>query len=518
MSRFRLLPPAALIAVALLSGAWLLGRALDRDSRRSQEGAQLLDAVMQRVRESYVEPVDEEQLWQGAVAGLMNQLGDPNSAYITPDRLERLRLTASNAYRGVGLQVEVLDGWITVTQPRPGSPAERAGLQTGDRLVELDGKSMRGWTVTEARNALRGPLGSTVQLVVERGSGTRIAVTLERADIRVRAVTRATVLDGGVGYVAVTTFSDSTEAELIATVDSLRGAGARSLVLDLRGNPGGLLEQGVGVADLFLAPGTQIVTTRGRAEGTTQVYVDSTPERWAGMPIAVLVNPLTASAAEIVAGALQDNDRALLLGRVTYGKGSAQVVYPLDNGAALSLTEARWYTPLGRSLEVPPLDEERLADADTARPVFRTASGRRIYGGGGIVPDVSAGDSMQDPAERRLLAELGADVPRWREVLTAEARALVQARSVRDSLFMVRPEWRSRVQARARQMGLRVNAATFAEASAFVDRQLATEIARQGWGIPYSQRRLVRSDSVVQRAAEVLRRARQPKDVFAATE
>jgi len=515
MSRFKMVPPTALIAAALLAGAWLLGRALDRDARRQEEGARLLDAVMQKVREAYVDPVDEETLWQGAIAGMMDQLGDPNSAYLTPERLERLQLTASNAYRGVGLQVDVLDGWITVAQPRPGSPAERAGLLTGDRLVELDGKSMRGWTVGEARNALRGPLGSTVNLVVERGQGTRIAVTLERADIRVRAVTRAVVLDGGVGYVAVTTFSDSTEAELISVVDSLRANGASSLVLDMRGNPGGLLEQGIGVADLFLAPEKQIVTTRGRVAEANQVYVDSTRERWAGMPIAVLVNANTASAAEIVAGALQDNDRAVVLGRVTYGKGSAQVVYPLDNGAAISLTQARWFTPLGRSLEVAPPDEEPLADADTARPVFRTATGRRVYGGGGIVPDIAAGDSLPDPMERRFLAELGADVPKWRETLTAEARALVQARTVRDSVFMVRPEWRRTLQARARASGLRVSPETFADAAAYVDRALGYEIARQGWGLPYAQRRIVRSDGVVQRAAELLRRARLPMDVFA---
>lgn len=516
MNRFRLLPPTVLIAAAFIAGAWLLGRALDRDSRRSEEGARLLDAVMERVRSSYVEPVDEDSLWQGAIAGMLDNLGDPNSAYITPDRLERLRLSASNAYRGVGLSVDIINGWITVVQPRAGSPAERAGLQTGDRLVELDGKSMQGWTVQEARENLRGPLGSTVRLVVERGGGTRIAVTLERADIRNRAVSRALVLDGGVGYVAVTTFSDSTEAELISTVDSLRRAGATSLVLDLRGNPGGLLEQGVGVADLFLPAGKQIVTTRGRAEGANKTYMDSTAERWGGMPIAVLVNPLTASAAEIVAGALQDHDRAIVLGRVSYGKGSAQTVYTLDNGAAISLTEARWYTPLGRSLEVAPPDEVRLADADTARPVFRTASGRRVFGGGGIVPDIAVGDSMMDPAERRLLAELGAEVPRWREALTAEARALLAQGAVRDSLFTMNPAWRSRLQARLRAMGLRVNASTFDEAAVFVDRRFADEIARQGWGVPYAQRRQVRADAVVLRAAEVLRRARAPQDVFVA--
>jgi len=276
-----------------------------------------------------------------------------------------------------------------------------------------------------------------------------------------------------------------------------------------------LLAQGVGVADLFLSPGQHIVTTKGRTPESNAAYVDETPERWMGMPIAVLVNSGTASAAEIVAGALQDHDRALVMGRVSFGKGSAQAVYPLDNGAALVLTHARWFTPLGRSLEVPLPGEIPLADADTARPVFRTSTGRAVYGGGGIVPDLIAGDSVQDPAERRFFAELGADVPRWREALTAEARALLAERLVRDSLFMVRPEWRARVRARLTAMNVRVSSTTFADVPSLVDRQLGNEIARQGFGIAYSQRRLVRTDSVVARAADLLRRAKQPSDVFA---
>lgn len=517
MSRLRLLPPLALIAMALVAGTWLVARAVNRDERRSREGAQLLDVVMERVRERFVDDVPEEELWQYAINGMIAELGDPHSAYLTPERLERLRQSASNSYRGVGLQVDVRDGWITVAQPRPGSPAERAGLQPGDRLVELDGRSMRGWTVDEARQALRGPLGTSVQVVIERGTGVRIPVVLERADIRVSAVARATVLEGGVGYLAVTTFSDSTEVELLAAVDSLRAAGARSLVLDLRGNPGGLLDQGVEVADLFLPERTLIVTTKGRTPDANAVYLGDSAERWSGMPMVVLVNAGTASAAEIVAGALQDHDRALVMGRVTFGKGSAQAVYPLDNGGALVLTHARWFTPLGRSLERPLPGEVRLADADTARPVFRTPMGRAVLGGGGIVPDVMAGDSVQDPAERRFIAELGADIPRWREVLVAEARALMREGAVRDSLFAVRPEWRRRLVTRAGQFGLKVAPQTFDAVPALLDRALGNEIARQGFGIPYSQRRLVRTDTVIVRAADVLRRASVPRDVFPPT-
>ena len=516
MNRTRLLPSAVLLVAALVAGAWLVQRALDGESRREREGARLLDTVMERIRESHVDSIPEEVLWEYAVTGLIAELGDHNSAYLTPERLERLGQSASNSYRGVGMQVDIRDGWITVAQPRVGSPAERAGLQAGDRLVEVDGRSMRGWAVSEAREALRGPLGTSVALVVERGAGTRISVRLERADIRVGTVARATVLDGGVGYLAVTTFSDSTEAEVAAAVEQLRREGATSVVLDLRGNPGGLLTQGVGVADLFLDAGKQIVTTSGRDPSADSAYVDGTPERWGAMPVVVLVSRSTASAAEIVAGALQDHDRALVMGRVTFGKGSAQAVYPLDNGAAVILTHARWFTPLGRSLEVAAPDEVRLADADTARPVFRTASGRAVYGGGGIVPDVVAGDSAPDPAERRFFSELGAEVPRWREALTAQARALIAEGAIRDSMFSVRPEWRARVRNRLTAFGVRVSASTFAEVPELVDRSLGNEIARQAFGIPYAQRRQVRADSVVQRAAQLLRRARTPAGVFRA--
>ncbi len=510
MNRLRIIGSAVVILAAAYAGGWLVQRLVRGRDATERDGALLLQAVMHRVRQSYVEPVDEERLWELAMNGMVTELGDPNTAYLTPDRLERLTRTASNSYLGVGLQVDVRDGWVTVSQPRPGSPAERAGLQTGDRLVEIDGKSMRGWTVEEARIAFRGPPGTSVALGVERGASTRLNVTLERAAILLSAVTRATVLEGGVGYLAVTTFSDSTEAELIHTVDSLRNAGARSLVLDLRGNPGGLLAQGVGVADLFLPDGKLIVSTKGRVESVNTSYVDSTAERWSGLPLVVLVNHGTASAAEIVAGALQDHDRALVMGRRTYGKGSAQAIYNLENGAALSLTNARWYTPLGRGIEYPPEDEQPLIDA-AERAVFRTASGRKVYGGGGIVPDVALGDSAVDPAERRFYAQLGREVPAFRQVMRDLASSLVREGAVRDSLFVPAPEWRARLRRQMERQKLYVDVVTFDLSADMLDRLLGNEVARIAFGVPYAQRRLVRSDKVVQEAATRLRRAATPR-------
>lgn len=516
MNRLRIIGSALVILAAAYAGGWLVQRVVRGRDTSERDGAMLLQSVMQRVKDSYVDPIDEERMWELAMNGMLEEMGDPNTAYLTPDRLERLNRTASNSYTGVGLVVDVRDGWVTVVQTRPGSPAEKAGLQPGDRLVEMDGKSMRGWTIAEARTGFRGPTGSTVALRIERGASTKLNVSLERSAIFVSAIARATVMDGGVGYLAVTTFSDSTEKELITTVDSLRLAGARSIILDLRGNPGGLLSQGVGVADLFLPAGKLIVSTKGRVETVNAAYVDSTAERWADLPVAVLVNHGTASAAEIVAGALQDHDRAIVMGRPTYGKGSAQAIYNLENGAALSLTNARWFTPLGRSIEYKQPDETPVVDADTARPQFRTSSGRVVYGGGGIVPDLALGDSAPDPAERRFYSQLGRDVPAFRQVLRDLSTALVREGAVPDSNFTPQAAWRQRLRTQMDRQNLYVDVVTYEESAAMLDRLLGNEVARVAFGVPFAQRRQVRIDPVVQQAAERLKRAKKARDVFTA--
>jgi len=230
----------------------------------------------------------------------------------------------------------------------------------------------------------------------------------------------------------------------------------------------------------------------------------------------VLVNPLTASAAEIVAGALQDHDRALVLGLPTYGKGSAQAIYELEDGAALSLTNARWVTPIGRSIQYASVDEARLAEADTARPRFRTDAGRTILGGGGIVPDVTMGDTAALGAERRFLATLGTQGGAWRTVVRAVAAQLVREGAARDSLVRGVPAWRERVIAAGRRAGLTIAPDLVDEASAWIDRMIASEVVRAAFGAPYGMRWAVRSDPLVQRATTALRRARAIGDVFAA--
>ncbi len=437
MSRLRSL---ALTGLAL-GVAWAATGAL-RDAVRprdpsGQDGARLLQEVMDRVRTNYVDTVDDARLWELATLGLLGELDDPNSSYLTPARRAALERTITNSYPGVGAQLELIDGVPVIVQTRPGTPAEQAGLEEGDALLVVDGRSTRGWSDAEARAALRGPRGTTVRLEVDGPAGRR-TLSLVRDQIHVNAIAGATIVEGDIAYLAVSTFSDSTAVELRRAVDSLVARGARALVMDLRGNPGGLLAQGVEVADLFLGVGAQLVTTAGRTVASRHVYTDSTASPWAPLPVVVLVNELTASAAEIVAGALQDNDRALILGRVTYGKGSAQGVYGLDNGAAISLTNARWYTPLGRSIEHPvptdEADEAARAEEDTTRPVLRTPAGRAVQGGGGIVPDQVVGDTAALLADRRLAAAVRRRGDGWQAAVRTDpavSRALAILRRAR---------------------------------------------------------------------------------------
>ncbi len=516
MRRNRLIITLLVLAVSAIAGGWLVQRALRRSMGRGDvHGARLLAAVMERVRDSYVDSLSVDELWRRAAIGLVDELGDPNSTYLPPDRLKRLTEATSGLYSGVGIQADRREGYVVVLAVRPNSPAEHAGVQAGDRLAEADGQAMKGWTMEEARNAMRGAPGTRLHLVVERGTA-RIPFDMERGSIHVSSVSRQMVLDGGVGYVLLSTFSDSARQELTRTVDSLVANGARSLILDLRNNPGGLLNQGVAIADLFLDQGQEIVDVRTRGQKREIVYVDSVAQKWPKLPLAVVVNAGTASAAEIVAGALQDHDRALVLGRTSYGKGSAQNVFELEGGGGLKLTTARWYTPSGRSIS-------RLARADSAprvindraeRPVFKTDAGRKVLGGGGIAPDLSAGDSVPSLADRSFLIALGAKAAVFRDVMKNFAASELRRGAARDTLFVVSPALRDAFYASIARQGIDVPRSVYDDAASLVDRQLGNEIARQAFGLEYSGRRIVRNDKVVQRAAELLRRATNPRQLL----
>src|SRR5690349_5897464 len=365
--RSRAIVVAAVLSSALVSGGWLMEREVGpRAPLDANAGARLFDEVVAHVRRDYVDTLADSLLYRKAVSGMLGELHDPHSLFLDQRRLSRLDESTSGHYAGVGIQMDIRDSGITVVATLHGTPAEQAGISSGDRIIEIDGKSARGLTAEEALKTLRGPAGSKVSVVVERpGVTAPLTFALVRRDIAVNPVQHALLMPEGVGYVDLTVFSSEAASDLGHAIDSLRAAGARSLVLDLRGNPGGLLDQGIGVADLFLDAGQPIVSTKGRSADETRAFADKAPQRWATMPLVVLTDSGTASASEIVAGALQDHDRALVVGTATYGKGSAQRVFRIRDGA-VKLTTALWYTPSGRSINRPRGGDSAGDDDDVA--------------------------------------------------------------------------------------------------------------------------------------------------------
>jgi carboxyl-terminal processing protease len=491
---------------------------------REGAGARLFDQVLERVTTSYVDSLSAAELYGRAVDGLLGELGDPHSLYLSQERLVRLEEQTSGSYVGLGLRFDARDGWLTVIAPIQGSPAERAGVATGDRILEIDGQSTRGLTPDEASNMLRGRPGTTARLVVERAAdGRTLRLALPRQAIQLGTVRRATVLPDSIGYVDLNVFGDSTAAELARSVDSLRARGITGLVVDLRRNPGGLLPQGVAVADLFLDQGSKILDMRGRTPEANAEYRDQAPQRWAGLPVVVLVNDGTASAAEIVAGALQDHDRALVVGRTTFGKGSAQSLFPLESGGALKLTTARWYTPLGRAIgrpfgaEVPDEEEEALESAEE-REEFRTKAGRTVYGGGGITPDVAVGDTVVPPAELAFQQALGDRANAYRDALTDYAIELRGSGLVRSPDFAVTPAMLDALWERLRRRGVELDRAVYDAAAPLVTRMLTLDIARFAFGGEAVVQRQAAQDRTIQAAVALLRGARTPQELLAAAE
>ncbi|MGH7498516.1 MAG: S41 family peptidase [Gemmatimonadales bacterium] len=521
--------------ISFLSGGWLLQRGVASGGNVYQQ-ARLFDDVLGHVSAYYVDSIGEGQLYDQAARGMLEQLKDPYSVLLTGDDYKSLTEQTSGNYAGLGIQIDVRDGWITVVAPLPETPAERAGVQTGDQIIEVDGKSTEGWKNDQAVKALRGEAGTKINLAVRRlGIAEPINYSLVRAQIHIRSVPSGTLFDGGIGYISLNPVAETSADELREEIISMKSKGMKSLILDLRLNPGGLLDQGVKVADLFLDPKQEIVATRGRARGSTKEFYDDARQTWPEMPIVVLVNDGTASAAEIIAGALQDHDRAVVVGTPTFGKGLVQTLFPLGDGVALKLTTARWYTPSGRTIQRVAKSEEDQAEqaatdvADTMpgspnkehsdsaiekRPIFHTDAGRVVRGGGGIVPDLVIRPDSLTPGEREFAKELGSHVPQYRDVLTTYALDAKKNGQVKSEDFKITPEMRQQLQQRLRAKGVELSPAAFDSASRLVDDQLGYEIARYVFGRPAEFRRRVRDDEQMQAAMDLLRKAQTPKDLL----
>lgn len=521
--------------ISFLSGGWLLQRGAAAGGNVYQQ-ARLFDDVLGHVSAYYVDSLGETDLYQKATQGMLEQLKDPYSVLLTGEDYKALTEQTSGNYAGLGIQIDVRDGWITVVAPLPETPAERAGVQTGDQIIEVDGKSTEGWKTDQALKALRGQPGTKVTITVLRtGIPEPIKYPLTRAQIHIRSVPAGTVFDGGVGYISLNPVSETSARELRQEITVLKRKGMKSLILDLRFNPGGLLDQGVEVSDLFLDAKQEIVSTRGRARGATKQFFDAARQTWPELPIVVLVNEGTASAAEIIAGALQDHDRAVVVGTPTFGKGLVQTLFPLGEGVALKLTTARWFTPSGRTIQREVESEEEQAElvaleaTDTdigepdpsatdsairARPVYRTGAGRIVRGGGGIVPDLVVAMDTLTESEREFAKALGTKLPEYRDVLTTFALEAKKNALVKAEGFAVTPEMRQEVYKRLRDKGVQVAPQVFQGASGLIDEQVGLQIARYVFGSSAEFRRKAGVDPQFQTAVKLLQTAHDPKHLL----
>ena len=399
------------LVTALIAGTWAVGR-VQESSDNTYANIERFIQVLTKVRDHYVEPVTTDKLMDSAIRGMLRTL-DPYSQYLDKEEAERLETTTHGSFGGIGISIGIRDSWVTVISPIEGTPAWRAGIQGGDRIIKIDGASTEGLSLDDAMKKMRGEKGTKVELSIFReGRDKPMDFTITRDIIQIKSVPYAGVLSNGVGYIRLSNFSERSREEIDAALAKIEKQNPRGLILDLRYNPGGLLSQAVEVSEEFTPRGKKIVYTRGRDATQNRDFYSSASDPHTKYPLIILVNQWTASASEIVSGAVQDLDMGVVVGQPTFGKGLVQTVIPLTRsvrGPKLKLTTAKYYTPSGRSIQKDEqlrdgaLDHEEdedgeddpkevsLPDSLQAKkplPEFKTEMGRIVYGGGGIVPDI----------------------------------------------------------------------------------------------------------------------------------
>jgi carboxyl-terminal processing protease len=518
MTRSRKAALASLFLLPVLAGGFML------QARATRGGAQLLDQVLTFVALRYVDTLDAQALYEKAARGLVKELNDPYTELFTPKQMEEFSRTTNGRYAGLGMEILPVGGYVTIQKVFPNSPAESRGVQEGDRIVAIDTFNARGWSNAQAQAKLLGPVGTAVTVTFARpGVPQPIKLDFKRAEIHVPAVPFAMMIDDRVGYIPLTRFSEQTTEDIARSVQELRAKGAKGFVIDLRGNPGGILEEAFAMSNLFLPQGKELLSVRGRG-GENQRFVSQRSPLAPDVPLVVLVDGYSASASEIVAGALQDYDRALILGTTSFGKGLVQSVYNLDGGYALKITTGKWYTPSGRSIQ-----KERKLTADgqfvevapdsletdsvrKARPTYKSASGRVLYGGGAITPDVIVPVDTITTPEQKLAREIAPKSGEYFSLLTGFAEKLKG--KVRPD-FTYDRAWGDSVFVRLNAEGVKIDKAIFDAGRNYLDRQLEFRIARVAYGDTTAKRHELKDDTPLRQAIDILKRSNSQKEVFA---
>ena len=499
---------------ALLLPAMVGGFALQAWGGR--DGERMFHEVITHLATNGVDSLGDAELYEKAARGLLVQVGDPYADLFSPEQLaEFSRQALRNSYVGVGMQITTVRDTALVTRVFAGSPAALAGVRRGDRIVQVGGEPVVGLPLDQVTQRLLGTPGTAVEVdYVRHGTGA-IHLRFVRERIKYPAVAYAVMLEEGIGYVPLEGFNDTSGEEVMSALVSLRKSGARAYVLDLRGNTGGSLAQAVRISSLFLEQGQQVLRADYRG-APDEVYTAQAEPVAPDAPLVILTDGESASASEIVAGALQDHDRAVIVGTESFGKGLVQDIFQLDGGWALKLTTGRWYTPSGRTIQRPrqlSADGRLVEVPDTAAPpVYRSDAGRPVYGGGGVTPDVVVESDTLAGAERELMRQLAARGALVNEALQEMAVDLWP--EVAPGFRSGAP-WRDDLYRRLERRGVRVDRAAYDAGAPLVDRLLESRVSEMAFGDSASFRRAVPRDRQLQAALQVLRGAATQREALA---
>ncbi len=514
----------AIVFCALVGG--FSGRSALATQDQVPDQYKVFTAALKAVEANYVGDVESDRLVYSAISGMLQTL-DPHSSFMDPRTYAQMRERQEGRYYGLGITIVVVGGDITVLSLFEGSPAYQKGLRRGDIIAKISGEDTKGWTSDQAVRKLRGPKGTFVDIAIKRSSHTDlIPLQVMRDEIHIPTVPAYFMVDSQTGYVRLQDFAENTNEELGRALKELSAKGMRRLVLDLRGNPGGPLDQAIKVSNRFLPRGDMIVYTRGRVANSDQEYRASERSDYLTIPVISLVNRNSASASEIVAGALQDHDRALVVGETTFGKALVQSVYRVSQGAGVAVTTARYYTPSGRLIQRPwdgsfdeyltfTLRDQDPNKAHKADDLKFTDAGRKVYSGGGIEPDHFIAGPVEgfNPTRfSRMLRDRGAFVG-FAERFTKEGDARPAAKSV--AVHKVASGWTvtdamvDEFKEFVAGQRVRIDDEAFKKDVAFIKAMIRFEVDVDLFGIEEARRNLSRVDPQLQQAIGYFDEARQ---------
>ena len=518
--RSRKLVIASVVLLPLIGGGFML------QSRATRGGQLLLDQVLSLVQDRFVDTLESGQLFEKAARGLVKELNDPYSELLAPKELKQFTTNTGGRYGGIGMQIEPQQGQIVISKVFPNTPAEAAGVHEGDRIVQVDTLQTRNWSTQQVSDYLTGTPGTKVTVKFARpGVTSAIEVRFTRALIHVPAVRYAISFGANgdkVGYIPLDRFNETAALEVQEAVKTLQKQGVRGIIVDFRGNPGGILDQSLAISNLFLKEGQEIASIRGR-NGDQQPYVSRGTPLLPSLPLIVLTDEYTASASEIVAGALQDHDRALILGQTSFGKGLVQSVFNLDGGYALKLTTAKWYTPSGRSIQKErKFENGRFVDDEPdsteteqvkkTRPMYKSDAGRVVYGGGGITPDVIVADDTLTTTEQRLAKALATKQQDFYS--TYYDYSLELSKQVSKD-FAVQSMWREEFLRRLQAKGVTVDRKDYDASARYIERLLEQRVARFAFGDSAAKRRDLTYDAPLRKAIDLLDKGGSQKELLA---